>query len=151
MKRLVTVVTVVLLAGPARAETVLVRNATVHTMAAAGTLEGADILLRDGTIEGIGRSLDAHEPHRARRPSGELAAGDLEAGDAGPSLPATGCRERLRRRLRSGAVEPPLGAGMGQGGPRRAAFDGLLVEEIDEAGRRRPARSATGAGCDDQA
>jgi imidazolonepropionase-like amidohydrolase len=62
--RFLIAVAVFLLVGPAPAETVLIRNATVHTMAAAGTLEGADILLRDGTIEAIGRALAA--PAQAR-------------------------------------------------------------------------------------
>jgi imidazolonepropionase-like amidohydrolase len=62
--RFLIAVAVFVLAGPAPAETVLIRNATVHTMAAAGTLEGADLLLRDGTIEAIGRALAA--PAQAR-------------------------------------------------------------------------------------
>jgi imidazolonepropionase-like amidohydrolase len=53
-----------LVAGPALAESVLIRNATVHTMSAAGTLANTDILLKDGAIEAIGRALDA--PAQAR-------------------------------------------------------------------------------------
>jgi len=44
---------------PAHAGSVLIRNATVHTMSAAGTLEGADILITDGRISGVGRGLRA--------------------------------------------------------------------------------------------
>jgi len=44
-------------AGATRA--VLIRNATVHTMTAAGTLEHTDLLLRDGKIEAIGPALGA--------------------------------------------------------------------------------------------
>jgi len=45
--------------SPACADTVLIRNATVHTMATTGTLEGADILISDGHISAIGRGLQA--------------------------------------------------------------------------------------------
>jgi imidazolonepropionase-like amidohydrolase len=64
MMRLLPALAAFLLAGPTLAETVLIRNATVHTMADTGTLEGADILVRDGTIEAIGRALAA--PAQAR-------------------------------------------------------------------------------------
>jgi hypothetical protein len=39
--------------------TVLIRDATVHTMTAAGTLEHTDILISDGKIAAIGHGLDA--------------------------------------------------------------------------------------------
>jgi imidazolonepropionase-like amidohydrolase len=39
--------------------TVLIRDATVHTMTAAGTLEHTDILIRDGKISEIGHGLNA--------------------------------------------------------------------------------------------
>lgn len=42
--------------GPAHADTVLIRNAMVHTMTAAGTFEG-DVLIRDGRIADVGRDL----------------------------------------------------------------------------------------------
>jgi imidazolonepropionase-like amidohydrolase len=58
MMRLLAAAVALLVASQAPAETVLIRNATVHTVASAGTLEGADILLRDGTIEVVGRALD---------------------------------------------------------------------------------------------
>src|SRR5581483_4882789 len=38
---------------------VLIRNATVHTVTAAGTLEHADLLIHDGKIEAIGRTVTA--------------------------------------------------------------------------------------------
>ncbi len=53
-----------LVAGPALAESVLIRNATVHTMSAAGTLANTDILLNDGKVEALGRALAA--PAQAR-------------------------------------------------------------------------------------
>ncbi|MCI0436626.1 MAG: amidohydrolase, partial [Gemmatimonadetes bacterium] len=51
-------------AGPAHADSVLIRNAIVHTMGSAGTLANTDILVIDGTIEALGRALDA--PAQAR-------------------------------------------------------------------------------------
>jgi imidazolonepropionase-like amidohydrolase len=47
------------LAPPERPAAVLVRNATVWTSAAAGTLERADLLVRDGRIAAIGTGLTA--------------------------------------------------------------------------------------------
>lgn len=47
------------LAARPRAETVLVRGATVWTMAAAGRLEDADLLVRDGKVAAVGRGLAA--------------------------------------------------------------------------------------------
>ncbi len=47
-----------------RPETVLVRNATIWTNEEQGVLEGADLLVRDGGIAAVGRSLDA--PRGAR-------------------------------------------------------------------------------------
>ena len=64
MMRSIVAVAAMFLASHAHAETVLIRNATVHTMADAGTLESADILVREGTIEAIGRALEA--PAQAR-------------------------------------------------------------------------------------
>jgi imidazolonepropionase-like amidohydrolase len=46
-------------APPERPATVLVRNATLWTSAAAGTLEGSDLLVRDGRIAAIGKGLAA--------------------------------------------------------------------------------------------
>lgn len=43
----------------ARAESVLIRNATVHTMTDAGTLKGTDVLIRDGVVSEIGANLVA--------------------------------------------------------------------------------------------
>ncbi len=41
------------------AQTVLIRNATVHTAGAQGTLRDTDVLVRDGTIAAIGKQLSA--------------------------------------------------------------------------------------------
>lgn len=46
-------------APPERPAAVLVRNATVWTSAAAGTLAGADLLVRDGRIAAVGKNLAA--------------------------------------------------------------------------------------------
>lgn len=47
------------LLDPASAQDVLIRGARVHTMAAVGTLEHADVLIREGKIAAIGARLDA--------------------------------------------------------------------------------------------
>ena len=48
-----------LLAGNAFAQNVLIRNATVHTAGAQGSLQNTDVLVRDGNIAAIGRGLSA--------------------------------------------------------------------------------------------
>ena len=48
-----------LLAGPANAQDLLIRNATVHTATSQGTLQNADVLVQGGTIRAIGRGLSA--------------------------------------------------------------------------------------------
>ncbi len=50
----------VLLAGNAFAQNLLIRNATVHTADAQGTLQNTDVLVRDGNIAAIGRGLSAN-------------------------------------------------------------------------------------------
>lgn len=45
----------------ASAQTLLIRDAKVHTMTAAGVQAGQDVLLRDGRIAAVGRDLDAPE------------------------------------------------------------------------------------------
>jgi hypothetical protein len=47
------------LAGAAQAEDVLIRNARVHTLSERGTLERADVLVRDGRIAQVGTGLAA--------------------------------------------------------------------------------------------
>jgi len=41
------------------AQDILIRDATVYTMARQGVLEGGDVLIRDGTIVEVGTSLSA--------------------------------------------------------------------------------------------
>src|SRR5512145_1046820 len=43
----------------ARAASVLIRNATIHTMGAQGVLSGADLLITDGRVAAIGRDIAA--------------------------------------------------------------------------------------------
>ena len=43
----------------APAAELLIRNAKVHTQASAGTLDGADVLVRDGRVAAVGRDLRA--------------------------------------------------------------------------------------------
>ena len=45
--------------GPAFAQDTLIRNATVHTAGALGTLQNADVLVRDGRIGAVGSRLAA--------------------------------------------------------------------------------------------
>lgn len=52
-------------ASPVRAETVAITGATVHTLGAAGKLEGATVLIEDGRIRAVGR--DVAVPSGARR------------------------------------------------------------------------------------
>ena len=47
------------MAFAAGAQDLLVRNATVHTATERGTLEGTDVLVRNGRIAAIGAGLDA--------------------------------------------------------------------------------------------
>lgn len=60
-KLLATIVLGGLLSAAAVADTVLIRNATVHTMGNQGTLENTDILVSGETIKEIGRQLIAPE------------------------------------------------------------------------------------------
>ncbi|MFN7137626.1 MAG: amidohydrolase, partial [Thermomonas sp.] len=48
-----------LLAFAAPAQDLLIRNATVHTATARGTLRGADVLVRNGRIAAVGQGLQA--------------------------------------------------------------------------------------------
>ena len=48
-----------LLSGLASAQDLLIRNATVHTASAQGTLRASDVLVRNGRIAAIGSGLAA--------------------------------------------------------------------------------------------
>lgn len=45
--------------GPALAESVFINDATLHTMSARATIQGGDVLIRDGQIRAIGTDLTA--------------------------------------------------------------------------------------------
>lgn len=47
------------LAGSVAAQDLLIRNATVHTASARGTLQNTDVLVRDGRISAVGNNLSA--------------------------------------------------------------------------------------------
>jgi imidazolonepropionase-like amidohydrolase len=47
------------LSGTAVAQNILIRNATVHTLTAKGTLSSTDVLIRDGKIHSVGTGLSA--------------------------------------------------------------------------------------------
>jgi imidazolonepropionase-like amidohydrolase len=49
----------VIAAQPAAAGSIVIRNATVHTLAKSGTLKNADLVITDGKITAIGQSLKA--------------------------------------------------------------------------------------------
>jgi len=59
MRQLLSLLLAVGVIGSASADSFLIKNATVHTMSAAGTQEGADILITDGRIAAIGRGVQA--------------------------------------------------------------------------------------------
>ena len=58
MNRFILATLAFALAGSASAQDVLIRNATVHTATAQGTLQNADVLVRNGRIAAIGHGLN---------------------------------------------------------------------------------------------
>ncbi len=70
----------VLLSTAAAADTVLIRNATVHTMGSQGTLENTDILVTGNAIKDIGRSLNAPDGARIIDANGRPVTPGLFAG-----------------------------------------------------------------------
>jgi imidazolonepropionase-like amidohydrolase len=59
-------------AGSAAADNVLIRNATVHTVTAAGTLKGVDLLIADGVIAALGPALQAPQGARVIEANGRV-------------------------------------------------------------------------------
>ena len=71
IRRLLAVLIAAACAHDVAAETVLIRNARVHTVDVAGTLEASDVLVRDGKIAAVGKALvaaDARVVEAAGRP-----------------------------------------------------------------------------------
>ena len=81
MKRFTLIATLALLvATGARAETLLIHDATVHTAAAPPVLQDSDILVRDGRIERIGPNLEAPADARIIEADGRPVTPGLFAG-----------------------------------------------------------------------
>jgi hypothetical protein len=59
MKRLALAAALLAACGIASAQDLLIRNATVHTASARGTLQSADVLVRNGRIAAVGNGLAA--------------------------------------------------------------------------------------------
>ena len=59
MKRFALVAALLAASGIASAQDLLIRNATVHTASAQGTLRATDVLVRNGRIAAIGSGLSA--------------------------------------------------------------------------------------------
>ncbi len=59
LKRLAVAVALLATTGIASAQDLLIRNATVHTASARGTLQAADVLVRNGRIAAVGGGLAA--------------------------------------------------------------------------------------------
>lgn len=58
-RRGIALAALLLAAAGAQAQDLLIRNATVHTATERGTLQGADVLVRNGRIAAVGSGLDA--------------------------------------------------------------------------------------------
>lgn len=87
--------------------TVLIRNATVHTMTARGTLQGADVLITNGTVAAIGPGLRAPAGAEVVDANGRPVTPGLFAGVSSLGLEETGLvPEASDDTLRLGAMRP---------------------------------------------
>ena len=59
LKPIALVTAMLCITGLANAQDLLIRNATVHTASARGTLQATDVLVKDGRIVGVGKHLTA--------------------------------------------------------------------------------------------
>src|SRR5690606_17760025 len=59
LPRALALAAMLLASTSAMAQDLLIRNATVHTATERGTLQGADVLVRNGRISAVGTGLDA--------------------------------------------------------------------------------------------
>ena len=57
--KLIVFIAYVFITFPAPAEEILIKNASIHTLTGAGTLENADILIRNGSISALGTDIDS--------------------------------------------------------------------------------------------
>jgi len=80
MKRALVFLAFVVVSSGAAADSVLIRNATVHTVSAAGTLENTDILIADGVVAALGRALEAPAGARIIDATGRVVTPGLFGG-----------------------------------------------------------------------
>ena len=66
VKSLVVAIALASMSFAALAQDVLIRNATVHTAGAQGTLKNADVLVRNGVVQAVGTGLAAPEGQAKR-------------------------------------------------------------------------------------
>ena len=57
--KLIVSIAYVFITFPVPAEEILIKNASIHTLTGAGTLENADILIRNGSISALGTDIDS--------------------------------------------------------------------------------------------
>lgn len=89
------------------ADAVIIRNAGVHSMGSAGTLEHADILIVDGTVTAIGRSLEAPAQARVLEADGRPVTPGLFGGLTHLGLEEIGLEPTAAdATLRLGAMRP---------------------------------------------
>lgn len=96
-------------AQPARADaaSVLIRNATVHTLTARGTLENADVLITNGTVAAIGTGLRAPAGAEVVDANGRPVTPGLFAGVSSLGLEETGLApEASDEALQLGSMRP---------------------------------------------
>ena len=69
--RLIVTIVFAFLTFPVPAGEILIKNATIHTLTGAGTLENADILISNGTISALGTDIDASSAGKVMDASGK--------------------------------------------------------------------------------
>jgi imidazolonepropionase-like amidohydrolase len=85
----------------------LIRNATVHTMTAAGTQDGADILITDGKVTAVGHALKAPADAQVIDAAGRIVTPGLFGGMSHLGLDEIGLEPTQQDyELRLGAMRP---------------------------------------------